>query len=143
MESKIKHQYDSALALRAPGGAALTADATMTKIDLMRLTAGRGDLVNRYGMADFDVVVFISAAPVTTNETYVLEFTTYDANGANGQIQETFTVAAGAVGVPLVFKFNVDTFTALDADAAQFSINVNVSGTAPSITLWAFVSSGC
>ncbi len=141
MESKIHHQYDALLALRAPGSADLTADTVLTKLDLHRLTGGRGDLLNRYGEGAFDLVVNVNTIDSTTgDETYVLEVTTYDSAGANAQIQFSHTVVAAEVAKPLVFTILPDQLTYLDTDAAQISINVNVGGTTPIINLWAFAA---
>lgn len=141
MESKIKHQYDASLALRAPSSAAITADTTLTKIDIHRLTAGRGDLENRYGLGSFDVVVYVSALDFTTmDETYALQFQTYDSADANAVTHTTFTVTSALVGEPLVFTFHPETLKVADADAAKFSINVDVGGTSPSITLYAYAA---
>ena len=50
MESAVRHQYDDLTKLQAFGSAAVTADAPSGfSVDLYRLTAGRGDLKNRYG----------------------------------------------------------------------------------------------
>jgi hypothetical protein len=144
MESTIHHAYDGALALRAPGGAAITVDTALTLLDLHLITGGSrplGDVVGRYGEGSFDVVVVVTAASTGGNQTYALEFTTYDANGANGVIQASHSVAAAEVGKHLVFTFHPEQFLVLDADASKFSINVNVGGASTSIALYAFVSS--
>jgi hypothetical protein len=144
MESTIHHQYDGALAFRAPGSADITADTVLTKMDLHLITGGArplGDLVGRYGEGAFDVVVVVKSFDFTTmDESYVLEFTTYDSAGANPVIQASHTVAAGEVGKHLVFTFHPEQFQVLDSDAAQFSINVNVGGTTPIINLFAFAA---
>jgi len=141
MESTVKHQYDGDLALRAPGLAALTADTALTKIDLHRLTAGRGDLENRYGLGSFDVVVVVASMDTTTgDEAYALEFTTYDSAGANPVVQASHTVTSADVAKTRVFTFHPESLKLADADAAKFSINVNVGGTTPIISLYAFAA---
>lgn len=141
MESKIKHQYDGSLALRAPASANLTADTTLTKLDIYRLTAGRGDLLNRYGLGSFDVVVYVSSIDTTTgDESYVLSFQTYDSAGANAVTHWSHTVTAADVLEPLVFTFHPDTLKVNDADAAKFGILVDVGGTTPIINLYAYAS---
>ncbi|AXQ69702.1 minor capsid protein [Caulobacter phage CcrSC] len=142
MESAVRHQYDASLALQAIGSAAVTATAVGTgKISLQRLTAGRGDLANRYGQGAFDVVAYFSALDTTSgNETYELQFCTYDAAGANETVVEKATITAAQVGEVLEFKFQPITLQKFDADAAQFGVKLVVAGTTPSATYYAFAS---
>lgn len=142
MESKVKHQYDALLALRAPASVALTADTDLTKISLDRLTAGRGDLENRYGLGSFDVVVYVTSIVTggMVAETYDLKFQTYDSAGANAFTHMTHRVTAAEVGEPMVFTFHPQYLAVNDTDAAKFSINLDVTGTGPSIVLYAFCS---
>lgn len=142
MESAVRHQYDALLALQAIGSAAVTATAVGTnKISLQRLTAGRGDLKDRFGQGAFDVVVYVSALDATSgNETYELQFVTYDAAGANETVVESATLTSAQVGEVLEFKFQPLTIAKFDADAAQFGVKVVLAGTTPSITYYAFAS---
>lgn len=142
MESAVRHQYDASLALQAIGSAAVTSTAVgSNKIDLYRLTAGRGDLKNRYGLGAFDVVVYVGAVDaVTGDESYTLQLCTYDAAGANETVQESITLTAANIGEVLEFEVKPNTMAAFDADAAQFGVKMVLAGTTPSITYWAFAS---
>lgn len=139
MESQVSHSYDASLVLKAPGTAAVVADGTTTLVGIDRITHGRGDVNGRYGEASFDVVFYISALHFT-DETYVLNFNTYDAAGANPTVQDTVTVTTADIGKLKTFKFSTKTMGEVDIDAAKFGIAVDVGGTAPSITFWAFVA---
>lgn len=142
MESAVRHQYDASLALQAIGSPAVTATAVgSAKIDLYRLTAGRGDLKNRYGLGAFDVVVYFSALDATSgNETYTLQFCTYDAAGANETVVDSAVITSAQVGEVLEFKFQPITLAKFDADAALFGVKLVAAGTTPSATYYAFAS---
>ncbi len=141
MESKIRHQYDAELALRAPGSVAVTADGATDAVDINRITKGRGDINGRYGQGSFDAVVYVTALDATSgSETYTLQFQTVDADGNNPVTHETVEVTAAMVGEPLVFAFHPATLRAKDADAAQFRINLDVGGATPSLTYYAFLA---
>lgn len=141
MESAIRHQYDAALALKAPGSAAVTANGNTAAVDLYHITKGRGDVDGRYGIGSFDVVVMISEIDTASgNETYTLTFETVDAAGANPVAQEVVTVTAGMVGAPLAFAFHPATLKAKDADAAAIRVAVAAAGTTPSIKFYAFAA---
>jgi len=142
MESAIRHGYDAALALRAPKSAALTADTTFTLIGLDRITnSPRGAVDGKFESRNFSVVVYAEAglAAGADNE-YVLNFNTYDANGANAVTHFSKTLTAADLNKPFVFDFDTGTLAVEDADAAQFSAALDVTGTTPSVTLWAVVA---
>jgi len=149
MESRIRHAYDADLALFAPPGGAVVVTTVGSKVDMNRITrsvtppgATVGALDGRFGEYGFDVVVCLAAglAIPNSNETYVLDFCTYDSAGANEQVQESFTVVAADVGKPLVFSFDTGTLLEQDADAALFSLKQVLGGTAPSATVWAYIA---
>lgn len=142
MESAVRHQYDDLLKLQAFGSAAVTADAPSGfAIDLHRLTAGRGDLKNRYGLGKFDVVIHVTAADFTTgDEAYALEIVSTDAAGANPVVHGSVIVTAAMVGKTVEVSVHPDSLAKTDIDAAKLSINANVGGTTPSLTYWAFAS---
>ena len=143
MESKIRHGYDADLVLRAPGLAALTADTTLTKVDINRIVNSvRGALDGKYEERNFSVVVHLEAgfADGDSDETYTLNFNTYDANGANPVTHFSKTFVAADVGKTFVFDFDTDTLAVEDSDAAQFTAALDVAGTAPSATFYAFIA---
>lgn len=142
MESKIRHGYDLLLVLRAPASAALTADTLSAKIGIDRITNSARDVLDgKYGQRKFDVVIQLVAgfAPGADN-VYVLEFNTYDANGANPVTHQTKAIVAADVGKTIVLSFDCDSLAEFDADASQFAVNLNVTGTTPSATFWAIVA---
>ncbi|UTC29856.1 hypothetical protein BAJUN_02260 [Bajunvirus bajun] len=140
MESKIRHQYDADLALRAPGSAAITATTATGAVDIYRLDRARG-VQGRYGIGSFDIVIHFGALDTTTgDETYFIDVETVDANGANAVVQATVPVVAGNLGEPIVLGFHPSTFAAKDPDAAKVRLNVRVAGTTPSATFYAFLA---
>ena len=142
MESAVRHQYDDLLKLQAFGSAAVVADAPSGfAIDLHRLTAGRGDLKNRYGLGKFDIVLHITAADFTTaDEVYVIQVQTTDAAGGNAVTHQSINVTADMVGKTVEVTVHPDSLAKMDADAAKLRLNADVSGTTPSLTYWAFAS---
>jgi hypothetical protein len=142
MESKIRHQYDGDLALRAPGSAAMVADGNTTAVSIYPITDSPYDAVDgRFGIGSFDCVLYVSAIDTTSgSETYTLNFQTVDANGANPVTHETVVITSGLVGEPLVYAFHPATLAVADADAASFRINVDVGGSTPSITFYAYLA---
>lgn len=142
MESKIKHSYDALLALRAPGSIAVTATGATPSIDLNKiLHSPYNALLNRFGTGAFDLVVFVSALDTTSGtETYSLEFQTTDVADANPTTQESLTLTAAMVGVPLVFGFHPDTLQAVHPAADNFRVHYTLGGATPSLTFWAFMS---
>lgn len=142
MESKIRHGYDASLVLRAPGLAALTADTVTTKVDINRISkSAYGVLDGKYEQREFAVVLHLGAGFVaSTDNVYVLNFNTYDASGNNAVTHATKTFVAADVGKTLVFPFDTGTLQAYDADAALFAIALDVTGTDPSATFYAFIA---
>ena len=99
------------------------------------------DLPAREAM-EFDVVVYLEAGFVhDTDETYTLNFNSYDADGANPVTHLSKTFVAADVGkLPKTFKFDLRTLGVENPDAAQFAVALDVAGTAPSASFWAFIS---
>lgn len=143
MDSKIRYSYDALLALQAPKTAAVTTSGTTAAVGLNLITGSPyGALDGLYGQGAFDLVLFVSAMNTTSGgETYTLTFQTTDVNNANAVTQESVTLTAAMVGVPLVFGFHPDTLGTIDPDAANFSIVYTLGGTgAKSLTFWAFLA---
>lgn len=144
MESKIKHSYDDLLKLRAIGSVAVVADNTSTLVDINRIAYGRGDVTGRYGEGSFDIVFYASAGlAVGSDNVYVLKINTYDADGANATLQESITLTAADLAVRKTFKLDTATLKSVDADAAKVGIVMDVTGTTPSVTYYAFVAPNC
>lgn len=143
MQSVIRNQFDASLALALPGGAVVTADGASTLVDINKITRSvKGALNGRFGEMEFDVVLHVVSLDHTTgDETYTLNFNTYDANGANAVTHFSKTLTTADVGKTFVYKFDTITLGVEDANAAQFGIAVDVGGTTPSLGYWAFVSS--
>lgn len=142
MESIVRYAYDDLLKLQPIGAAAITATTVApNKVDLNHLVNGRGDLKNRYGEYEVAVVVHVSAADFTTgDETYALQFCTYDSAGANETVQESVTITSAQVGETLNFEFQTDTLGRIHPAAAQIGVKAVLGGTTPSLTYWAFAS---
>lgn len=156
--SKIKHQYDALLALRALTDRAtpVTADAAGGGfVDLHHLKIGSsyvgiaglpgaiGDLVGKFGQTPFDVVVYVDAIDSTTgDEVYTLKLQSVDSAKANPTDVPggALVVTAGLVGEPIVLKIDPQNIALSDPDAAFLRIFADVGGTTPSITYFAFAA---
>lgn len=141
MESKVKYLIDAALVLNATTAAAITSTTVSTKVDIQRITKGRGDINGRYGEGSFDVLLHVVGLDHTTgDETYALNFATYDSTGSNEVIHETaYSLGVSDIGKTLVFKFDTATLAAEDSDAAEFAVKPVLAGTTPSLTYWAYL----
>lgn len=142
MESKVKYLIDAALVLQATGSVAISSTTVSTKVGINRIVNGRGDVIGRYGEGSFDVLLHVVALDHTTgDETYTLNFATYDSAGANEFVHEAavYTLGTTDVGKTLVFKFDTATLAAMDADAAEFAVKPVLAGTTPSFQYWAYL----
>lgn len=142
MESKIRDGYDASLVMRAPGSAALVADTTLTKIDINRITRSvKGALDGKYESREFAVVLHLEAGfAAGSDNVYVLNFNTYDANGANPVTHHSETLVAAQLAETLRFVFDTGTLSVKDTDAAQFTLALDVTGTNPSASFWSFIA---
>ncbi|HTH49506.1 MAG TPA: hypothetical protein VMB21_18465 [Candidatus Limnocylindria bacterium] len=143
MQSAVRNGYDASLALRAPGSAALTADATTDKVALDKITKSpRGAIDGAFGEFEFDLVLYLEAGfAAGADNTYTLNFNSYDADGANPVTHLSKTFVAADVGkLPKTFKFDLRTLGVENPNAAQFGIGVDVAGTTPSASFWAFIA---
>lgn len=142
MESKIRHGYDASLALRAPGSAALVADTTFNKLGLDRITKSpRGAVDGKFEERNFSVVVHLEAGfAAGADNLYTVNFNSYDVNGANPVTHFSKTFVAADVGKTFVFDFDTTTLAVVNANASQFSAALDVTGTTPSASLYAFVA---
>ncbi len=156
--SKIKHAYDALLALRSLTDRAtpVTADgAGGGYVDLHHLTSGGsyvgtpalpgalGDLVGKFGLTPFDVVIFVDAIDTTSGtETYTLNLQSVDLNKANPTNVPggSVTITSALVGQPIVLKIDPENIGLVDADAAFLQIAADVGGATPSISYYAFAS---
>lgn len=140
MESKVKYLVDALGALKATGSVAVTADDTSSKVSIDLITAGRGDVQGRYGEGSFDVIVhFVAGFAAGSDNVYALKLTTFDSAGANPTTQDVYTAVAADVGTTRVFKLDTASLKLTDADAAQFGLVLDVTGTTPSAQYWAYV----
>lgn len=142
MESIVRHAYDAALKLQAPGTAAITATAATSQVDIQKITKSvRGALNGRFGEGSFDVVFHTTALDHTTgDETYSVAFQTYDLNGANGVTHETRLLTIADLGLTYNWKFDVKTLGLEDPNAVFFGLNITLAGTTPILQYWAFVA---
>lgn len=133
MNSTVRHQYDAALALKAPGSAAVTADAATAAVSIYRIA--NGPLAGRKGVGSFDIVTQVTAVDfANATETYAFEVqVSATENGAYTTLSSTPVVSKGAK------TLKVDA-ASLPADAAWVRLNMNVGGDTPSITYHAFVA---
>lgn len=141
MESKVKYLYDDALKLKAVGSVAITASGVSSQVGLNLITAGRGDVNNRFGEGSFDIVFHVVAIDHTTgDETYSVAVKTYDSAGANGTLQETIALVVGDLATTKVWKFDTVTLQQTHAAAANIGLDITLAGTTPILQYWAFVA---
>jgi hypothetical protein len=142
MESIVRHTYDAALKLQAPGSANITTTTASSQVDIQKITKSvRGALAGRFGEGSFDVVFHVGALDRTTgDETYVLTANTYDLNGVNPVTHFTRNVLIGDLGTTLTFKSDVKTLGLEDPAAVFFGLNLTLAGTTPILGYWAFVA---
>lgn len=135
MDSVSRFIPDAANALRAADAAAITAD---TAISAGALVSPIGAIWND-AVKDGKVVLFFKASAIdftTTDETYALEIiTSTAANLGSPQVHSSHPLAAVEdSGDWKEILVDQRTLRADDTDAKYWGVNVNVSGTTPSIT---------
>jgi hypothetical protein len=69
-----------------------------------------------------------------------VNFNSYDVNGANPVTHFSKTFVAADVGKTFVFDFDTTTLAVVNPAAAQFSAALDVTGTTPSASLFAYVA---
>lgn len=142
MNSKFKYMYDAApsIALAANGGVALTADTNLTAYALDQLNGywnTEGELADQ----TFAVVINVEDLDLTTgDETYVFSLQFGDAVGFGGGTVITHRLVATAAGQQLAALVDIDTVKAMLDDATHMRLQLDVSGTTPSITFKAFIA---
>lgn len=157
--SKLKHQYDALLALRALSARATPVTASGQGggfVDLHHIAAGNGtyagtpglpgalgDVAGLFGQRPFDVVIMVDTIDTTTgDETYTLKLQAVDKNKANpvdvpaGAVQ----VTAGLVGEYIVVKVHPETLKLAAPNAAYLQIAHVLAGTTPILTYFAFAA---
>ncbi len=142
MNSKFKYMYDAApsIALAANGGVALTADANLTAYALDQLD-GHWNTEGELADQTFAVVINVEDLDLTTgDETYVFSLQFGDAVGFGGGTVITHRLAATAAGQQLAALVDIDTVKAMLDDATHMRLQLDVSGTTPSITFKAFIA---
>ena len=158
--SAVNYTYDKDTAFVAPGSAAITADAvvnaaslaggayaTATGLDLATLdklvNVRDGDQKNLLGAQGYDIVVVVSAAKVSVaDEAYTFNVYVGGAgDGASGTLVGSLVFAAGtAAPGQYVISLDAATIENLDADREEMALQVDVTGTAPSITFSAWLN---
>lgn len=151
--SEVNYTYEADLAYRGFGAAALTADAvvnasaatfgTATGIDigtLDKLTNAReGSQKNKLGAEGYDVVIVVESA-VTPNadEEYVFNLYVGDTgDGASGVLCGSTTVLGAG---QYVISVDTNTLEKLDPDHNELALQLDVTGTGPSIVFAAWLA---
>ncbi|AWY09153.1 putative minor capsid protein [Ruegeria phage vB_RpoS-V10] len=130
--SEVNYIYDAAAAFRAPGLAALTADATLgtfalDKLVNVRPSSQRGKLASQ----EYDIVIVVESA-VTPNADE-----TYRVNAVVDGVTVGSLLLAGAG--QYVLCLDAATIEKVAATHASIALALDVSGTAPSIKLSAWI----
>lgn len=139
MNSKFKYMLDAApsITFRAPGSAAVTADAASDAITLDALD-GHWNTEGELADTTFAIVVHVTALDATTgDETYAIELEAGPAGFGSSIKPQKFVVTETGQYVMLV---DIDTLKALKADVAALRLAVDVGGTTPSITYNAYIA---
>jgi hypothetical protein len=135
--SKVTHIYDAANGFRAPGSAALAADADIGTIALDKLvnvrpSSQRGTL----GADEYKIVIVVSAIDRTTGDE------TYQFIAKSGAVGSE-TVVVGTLSCRDVGQYvlELDSGSIENADPAHASLKLalDVGGTTPSITFSAWL----
>ena len=138
--SRVRHTYDAALALRAPGSAPVTASGTTNAVDIYEITnSPYGNLTGANGIGTFDLVVYVGALDGSGNGTYTLNIQSVNEAG-QATTQETVTLTPNQVGKVLVFGLTPETLADFAGDAAKVQIAYPLGGTTPTLNFWAFLA---
>lgn len=138
LKSNFKYMLDAApsITFRDGSAAALTADASTAAIVLDTLD-GYWNTNNELADSTFAVVINVNALDeVTGDETYVINLVAGPVGFATSTVVGTVTVTETGQHVILV---DVDTVRKSVPNAAALRLNVDVSGTTPSIDFTAFI----
>lgn len=139
MKSKFKYMYDAApsITLRAKSSAAVIADANS---DVIVLDTLQGYWTNNE-LADqtFAVIVNVEAVDhVTGDETYKLDLQFGPIGFASNAVIGTLAAIPGTG--QYIILVDADTARAVKADGAAIRLALDVNGTTPSITYYAWIS---
>lgn len=142
MNSKHKYMFDAApsIALAANDGVALVADGNLRAYPLDQLD---GYWNTQGELADQTFAVAINVKGLdrgNADETYVFSLQFGDAAGFGGATTITHRLEAKAVGQQLVALVDIDTVKAALAGATHMRLQLDVTGTTPSITFDAWIA---
>lgn len=125
--SKAIYDAEATVLLKADGSAAVTSTEASTAVDFA-WEAGNA----------FAVVINVTDAVVSTDETYTFSVRSLDSAGSNAVAQVTIpTIAEAGTYYVLV---DAGTAVSFDEDAAKIDVNCTIAGTAPSITYSAWLN---
>ena len=138
MKSVVNRIYESDLAFRAPGSAAVTASGAIGTIALDKLDKVRpSDQRNKLGAESYEIVIVVSALDTgNADETYTF---TAEVGAAGAAATVVGTLAVVGTG-QYVLQLDAQSLENVDTDLEELELNLTVGGTTPSITFSSWVS---
>jgi len=138
--STVTKIYESDLAFRAPGSAAVTTSGAVGTLAMDKLDKVRpSDQRNKLGAEGYEIVIVVSELDLADgDETYVFTAEVGAEGGAATKVGEISVVGVGQY----ILKLDAQSIENVDADREEMELNLAVSGTTPSITFTAWMGYG-
>lgn len=135
--SEVNHIYDAEAAFRAPGSAAVTADAVVGTFALDKLVNVRpGSNRNKLGAEGYKIVIAVSAVTTSAgDEVYKFVAEVGAAGAAATKVGEITVNKTGQH----ILAIDAQTIEKLNISREELELNLDVTGVAPSITFAAWV----
>jgi len=138
--STVTKIYESDLAFRAPGLAAVTATASVGTLALDKLDKVRpSDQRNKLGAEAYEIVIAVSAIDLSDDdETYVFTAEVGATGAAATKVGEITVVGTGQY----ILKLDAQSIENVDTDLEEIELVLTVGGTTPSITFASWLAYG-
>ena len=134
--SEVNRIYDAAKSFRAPGLAALTADATIGVLPLDKLVNVRpSSQRNKLGAEKYEVVIVVSSVVVSGGETYALNVDVGATGAANVRVGSVNVAKPGQYIVTL----DAQTIENINVAREEIALKLDVTGAGSSIVLAAWI----
>lgn len=140
--SEVSYTYESDLAFRAPGLAAVAATGEIGVVALDKMANVRpSSQNNKLGAEGYDLVIVVESSVVGTAATYTFNVEVQGAAGANPAVAAALEVPATVAG-QFVIKLDAATLEKLSAaaDRVELALNLTLGGTGGSIVFSAWLA---